>query len=270
MIDDDASFRVLKSLIKKNIGFNCEQYRESHFRRRIDVRLRNTRTDSFSDYIAYLKKDPAEYKQLMDTLTVNVTNFFRDPVIFDIIEHGVLPEIIKSKANSPLKSIHIWSAGCSIGVEAYSIAILLHTLLKDDFKNYNITITGSDIDKVSLFQAQEGIYSEAEMKDVDAKIIDKYFVKKGNKYQVIDELRNLMTFKRQDLITDPMTKGFDAIFCRNVTIYFTKELQQVLYMDLYDSLSTGGFFVMGKAETMVGPAKDMFKPFNAKVRIYIK
>ncbi len=270
MKDDDTSFRMLKNLIKKNLGFNCDQYKESHFRRRIDVRLRASRAKTFSDYIDILNKNPAEYKQLMDTLTVNVTNFFRNPETYDVIERDVLPVIIKSKSSSPLKSIRIWSAGCSIGVEAYSIAILLHTLLKDDFNRYKISITGTDIDKGSLFKAQEGLYTEVEMKDVDAKIKDKYFVKKDNKYQVIEELRNLMTFKRQDLITDPKTKGFDAIFCRNVTIYFTKELQEQLYMDFYESLNTGGFFIMGKTETMIGPSKDVFKPFNTKERIYNK
>lgn len=269
-MDEQESFQVLKNLIKKNIGFNCEQYKEAHFKRRIDVRMRSTSSKNYADYIKHLNSNPAEYTSLIDTLTVNVTDFFRNPETYEHVEKDVLPAVIKSKAKSPLKSIRIWSAGSSIGVEAYSIAIMLHNLLKQDFKRYKISIIGTDIDKASLFKAQLGVYSETEMKGVDPKTAEKYFVKKGDKYHVIDELKKITSFKRNDLISGAKMTGFDIIFCRNVTIYFTKELQEKLYMIFYDSLNNGGYYVMGKTETMIGPAKDVFKPFCARERIYVK
>lgn len=261
---------MLKQLIKKNLGFNCEHYKEAHFKRRIDVRLRATRSSSHSDYIDILNKDPAEYTFLMDALTVNVTNFFRNPEAFDVVEKEVLPSIIKAKSNTPLRSIRIWSAGCSIGVEAYSIAIQMHRILKKDFGNYNIIIEGTDIDSTSLSRAEEGVYTESEIKDVDSRIRDQYFELKDGKYCVIDEIKKVTSFKRHDMISGPKRQGFDMIFCRNVTIYFEKELQERLYQDFYNGLNKYGFFVMGKTETLIGPSKDFFEPFNTKERIYLK
>ncbi|MCK5485361.1 MAG: protein-glutamate O-methyltransferase CheR [Desulfobacterales bacterium] len=268
--NEQESFQVLKNLIQKNLGFNCEQYKEAHFKRRIDVRMRSTSSKDYAGYIKHLNSNPAEYTSLIDTLTVNVTDFFRNPETYEHVEKEVLPAVIRAKAKTPIKSIRIWSAGSSIGVEAYSIAIMLHKLLKQDFKRYKISIIGTDIDKASLFKAQLGVYSETEMKGVDSKTAEKYFVKKGDKYHVIDDLKKITTFKRNDLISGTKMTGFDVIFCRNVTIYFTKELQEKLYMIFYDSLNNGGYYVMGKTETMIGPAKDAFNPFCTKERIYTK
>jgi len=270
LLENDNDLMMLKKIIKTNLGFNSEQYKEAHFKRRIDVRMRSTHAKSYSDYINILNRNPAEYTSLIDALTVNVTNFFRNPETYDAVEKEVLPAIIKSRSRNSLKSIRIWSAGCSIGVEAYSIAILLHKLLKQDFNKFNISITGTDIDKASLFKAELGVYTETEVKDVDSKTLDKYFEMKDGRYHVIDELKKITRFKRNDLISGTKLRGFDAIFCRNVTIYFTKELQEILYMNFHESLNEGGFFIMGKTETMIGPAKDVFNPFNTKERIYSK
>ncbi|WP_406656706.1 protein-glutamate O-methyltransferase CheR [Methanolobus sp. ZRKC2] len=267
---EDADFALLKSIIKTKLGFNCEYYKDSHFRRRIDVRLRATGSSNFGDYVQVLKNDPNEYDVLLETLTVNVTNFFRNSEVYDIIEEEVFPAVIKSKSTGLNKSIKIWSAGCSIGVEAYSIAMLFHHILGNSIKRYNITITGTDIDKASLQHAQQGVYNETEMKDVRPAFIDKYFVKEGKQYHVKDELKKMTHFKSHDMISGPKMGGFDIIFCRNVTIYFEKELQEKLYMNFYNGLNENGFFVMGKTETLIGPSKDLFKSFNAKERIYAK
>ena len=267
---EDADFAMLKNVIKDKLGFNCEYYKDSHFKRRIDVRLRASGSKNYGDYVKLLKENDGERAILMDTLTVNVTNFFRNTEVYEIVEKEVLPAVIKSKGSSPLKSIKIWSAGCSIGVEAYSIAMLLDHVLGANIKRYNISITGTDIDKASLQQAQQGVYSDIEMKDVGPAFLKKYFVQQGNEYHVIDSLKKMTHFKSHDMISGPKIKGFDIIFCRNVTIYFEKELQEKLYMDFYDGLNDNGFFVMGKTETLLGPSKDRFRPFNAKERIYCK
>ncbi len=267
---DDEDFAALKTLIKNKLGFNCEYYKDSHFKRRIDVRLRASGSKNYGEYVKLLKEDENERNVLTDTLTVNVTNFFRNTEVYDIVEKEILPAVIKSKASSTLKTINIWSAGCSIGVEAFSIAMLFHHVLGPNIKNYKITITGTDIDRGSLQQAQQAIYGEGEMKDVRPAFLKKYFVQQGNKYQVIDELRKMAQFRSHDMISGPKMKGFDIIFCRNVTIYFEKELQEKLYMNFYDGLNEGGFFVMGKTETLLGPSKDLFNAYNAKERIYRK
>lgn len=266
---EEQDYSKLKNLIKKNLEFNCEQYKDSHFRRRIDVRMRATGSKNFGEYIRYLTTHKEEYSQLMDTLTVNVTNFFRNSETYEVVEKEVLPAIIKSKSTG-LRSIRIWSAGCSIGVEAYSIAILLHKILGNNFSRYNIQIIGTDIDKDILKRAEEAVYSELEMKEVPTDIRNKYFTYDGENYHLKNEIKKVAKFRRNDLISGEKLTGFDAIFCRNVTIYFEKHLQEKLYMDFYDSLNKGGFFVMGKTETLIGPSKDLFKPFNPRERIYQK
>ncbi|MEZ5335891.1 MAG: protein-glutamate O-methyltransferase CheR [Methanolobus sp.] len=265
----DEHYEMLKKLIQQKLGFNSNQYKDSHFKRRLDVRLRATNSKNYKEYVEFLQANRDEYPELMETLTVNVTNFFRNPEVYDIVEKEILPAIIKAKS-SGLRSIRIWSAGCSIGVEAYSIAMLLHHILGKDFSKYNIKITGTDIDKESLSHAQSGVYSRAEMKDVRPAFLKKYFEQDGDKYIISDELKKITQFKKQDLISGPKMNGFDAIFCRNVTIYFQKELQEDLYMNFYDALSKDGFFVMGKTETLLGPSKDLFKAYNSKERIYHK
>ncbi|WP_406671221.1 protein-glutamate O-methyltransferase CheR [Methanolobus sp. ZRKC4] len=267
---NDDDYVILKTLIQRKLGFNCEQYKDTHFKRRLDVRLRATNSKTYKDYVKLLQSSNTEYPELLETLTVNVTNFFRNSEVYDIIEEEVFPAVIKSKSTGLNKSIKIWSAGCSIGVEAYSIAMLFHHILGNSIKRYNITITGTDIDKASLQHAQQGVYNETEMKDVRPAFLNKYFTREENNYIISDELKKIAQFKKQDLISGPKMNGFDAVFCRNVTIYFQKELQEQLYMDFYSALGKDGFFVMGKTETLIGPSKDLFKSFNAKERIYAK
>ena len=267
---EDKDYDLLKSQIKSKLNFNCEYYKDSHFKRRIDVRLRATRSKSYKEYLDVLKNDREEYPILLETLTVNVTNFFRNSEVYDVVEKEVIPTVVKAKNSTRLRNIKIWSAGCSIGVEAYSISMLLHHILGRNINNYTINITGTDIDKASLIKAQKGVYTETEMKDVRPAFLKKYFVKEGNEYHIIDELKKMTRFKSHDMISGPKMKGFDIIFCRNVTIYFEKELQEMLYHGFYDGLNNDGFFIMGKTETLIGPAKDLFTPYNSKERIYVK
>jgi len=266
---EEQDYLKLKNLIKKNLGFNSEQYKDSHFKRRVNVRMRVTNSKNFGEYVQYLNTHTDEYTHLMDTLTVNVTNFFRNSETYEVVEKEVLPSIIKSKSTG-LRNIRIWSAGCSMGVEAYSIAILLKKLLGNDFSRYNIQITGTDIDKDILRRAEEAIYTEVEMKEVPEDIRIKYFDHDGECYHLKDEIKKVAKFRRNDLISGDKLTGFDAIFCRNVTIYFERHLQEKLYMDFYNGLNKDGFFVMGKTETLIGPSKDMFRAFDPRERIYQK
>jgi chemotaxis protein methyltransferase CheR len=268
--EEDPDLELLKKAIKKNIGFNCEQYKESHFRRRINVRVRATNSSSYAEYLKILKKDQDEYRNLIEALTVNVSEFFRNPETYTVIEKEILPALIKSKSNSLVKAIRIWSAGCAAGEEAYSLAILLQMLLDKDFGKYRISIIGTDIDSSSLEKARKGVYSENVLKNVDEKTRERYFIKKGGMYQVTDQLKNITHFKQHDLISGPKLSHFDMIICRNVMIYFNKEIQEQLHLEFYKALNRGGFFIIGKAETLLGTAAGYFKPYNTRERLYVK
>lgn len=269
-LEEDPGFELLKRVITQNTGFNCEHYKEAHFRRRINVRIRATNSESYGAYLKLLKKNQQEYEFLINTLTVNVSEFFRNPETFRIIEKEIIPCIVKYRSESLIRSIRIWSAGCAAGEEAYSLAILLHRVLKTDINNYRIRIIGTDIDTQSLEKARKGVYSKNSLKNLDPSIKEHYFVKQGDTYQIIDELKNLMQFKRHDLISDSKNNRFDLIICRNVMIYFKKEIQEQLQLNFYQGLEKGGFFVIGKSETLLGAASSLFRPYNTRERLYIK
>lgn len=269
-LEEDPGFDLLKKIISGNTGFNCEHYKEAHFRRRINVRVRATNSESYGAYLKLLKKNPQEYEFLVDTLTVNVSEFFRNPETFRIIEKEVIPAIVKYRSESLIRSIRIWSAGCAAGEEAYSLAILLHRTLKTDFNKYRIKIIGTDIDAQSLEKARKGVYSESSLKNLDLSTKERYFLKQGDTYQVINELKSVTQFKRHDLISDPIIDRFDLIVCRNVIIYFKKEIQEQLQLNFYKALEKGGFFIIGKSETLLGTASNLFRPYNTRERLYIK
>lgn len=266
--EDDREFTELKAIIKRKIGFNCEDYKQPHLKRRLAVRLRATQTTSYKDYIKVLLKNAAEEQQLKETLTVNVTELFRNPETYESVRTNVLPELIKYKGNN--KFIKVWSAGCSNGEEPYSIAILLNEYLGISAKRYNISILATDIDEDSLGKAEKALFQSKQLEKMGKERIGRFFVMKDNNYQVIDEFKKLVKVKRHDLISGPKLSGFDIIFCRNVTIYFEQKLQEILYMNFYNALNEGGYFVMGKTETLVGPASQLFKRFDLKERIYKK
>ncbi len=257
-------------MITESTGFNCEQYKEAHFRRRINVRVRATNSESYEEYLKLLKKNSVEYEDLIAALTINVSEFFRNPETFGVIEKEVIPSLIKSRSDSLVKSIRIWSAGCATGEEAYSLAVLLHRVLGRDFDRYRISIIGTDIDNLSLEKARNGVYRENVLKNVDASIRENYFVRQGETYQVSDQLRSMIRFKRHDMISESSTSRFDLIICRNVMIYFKKEIQEQLQLNFHKALNRGGFFVIGKAETLLGTASNRFKPYNTRERLYIK
>ena len=266
--DDDREFVGLTSIIKKKIGFNCEEYKEAHLKRRLAVRLRANRSKSYKEYAEVLVKNKDELQKLRESLTINVTELFRNPETYDAFSKEVLPELFKNKRN---KTIKIWSAGSSDGKEAYSIAILLREFLGKSAEMYNISIVGTDIDDIVLQKGELGIYKSEQLKKISIRRLNKFFVKcDDDSYQVIDELRKQVRFKHHDLISGHKLSGFDIIFCRNVTIYFEQNLQERLYLDFYNALNNGGYFVMGKTETLTKNASSLFIPVNTKERIYIK
>ncbi|MFZ3060478.1 MAG: protein-glutamate O-methyltransferase CheR [Candidatus Methanoperedens sp.] len=266
--EDDSEFSELKVIIKRKIGFNCEQYKQAHLKRRLAVRLRATQSKSYKEYAEVLLKNLAEEKQLKETLTVNVTELFRNPETYEAFRATVLPELIKSRGEN--RTLKVWSAGCSNGEEPYSIAIMLAEYLGIAARRYNISIMGTDIDEDSLNKAGLGIFHPKQLEKISKERLERFFIKKDNNYQVTDEIHRMVTFKNHDLISGPKLSGFDIIFCRNVTIYFEQKLQEKLYFDFYNALKDGGYFVMGKTETLIGQSSKLFKHVDLKERIYQK
>lgn len=266
----DKDFITLKKKIFRCTSLDLGQYKDSYLQRRIGVRMRCCGVKAYSDYSSYLDAHPTEYDQLLDDLTINVTQFFRDPIVFRAMEEDVLPLLIYDKVNQGKNDITIWSAGCSSGEEPYSIAIMLRELLGEEFNNFAVKIIGSDIDDPSLEAASIGKYLPRQVTNIKKEYLERYFTLEGEMYQISQDILDMVEFRKIDLIASKPPARFDCIFCRNVVIYFTRDMQENLYMKFYDSLNHGGYFVMGNTETLVGEASHRFATFKSRERIYQK
>jgi chemotaxis protein methyltransferase CheR len=262
---DDEELEKLKRKIEKDRGFNCQFYKEKCLRRRIAVRMRARGQHTFAEYGKLLDRDPAEYDHLLDTLTINVTKFFRNLETWQAVEQHVLPTLFEGRA--PVK---VWSAGSASGEEAYTCSILMREWLEKERRlneASRIQITGTDIDRRSLEAARKGEYPELSMAETPAPVMERWF-SPGPPFTLRPEARQGVQFERRDLISGEPLAGQDLIFCRNVVIYFDRDIQERLFKRFYDSLAPGGFLVMGKVETLIGEARLLFRPVNNRERIF--
>lgn len=266
----DKGFLELKRAIVDRLSLDCGHYKDGYLQRRFAVRMRERGTRTYEDYVRLLKNDPGEYDDLMSDLTINVTQFFRDQPVFRALEDDVLPMLIYQKVCRGESSIRVWSAGCSSGEEPYSICILLKELLGEEFANFSISVIGSDIDEEILQSAQEGIYLPRQVVNVPKPYLERYFTLEGGTYRLSQEIKDMVRFRNVDLFSSTAGSHFDMILCRNVVIYFTREMQERLYMRFYRSLRDEGYFVMGNTETLVGEASTLFEPAFVRERIYQK
>lgn len=266
----DRDFLDLKRHILKAKALDCNQYKDSYLQRRFAVRMRARGVGSYADYVSLLSSDPREYDDLMRDITINVTQFFRDVPVFKALEEEIFPLMIYNKVLEKRSSIRIWSAGCSSGEEPYSLAIILRELMGEEFDNFALTIVGTDIDEEVLGTALEGRYLPRQVVNVPKPYLEKYFTLEGDTYQLSPEIMEMVSFRNVDLITSTAGSNFDMILCRNVVIYFTKEMQERLYMKFYHALNEGGYFVMGNTETLVGDAAKLLTSVKTRERIYTK
>ncbi len=268
--EDARGFFVLKGKISKDTGLDLSQYKDSYLKRRIAVRMRTCAKNTYTEYAQHLVSNSREYDRLMKDITVNVTEFFRDTSVFNLVEEEILPLMIYEKFRKNINVLRIWSAGCSSGEEPYSLAIIVKELLGDHLSNYVVQIHASDIDDGSLAAAKDGKYLPRQVEHVKPEYLRRYFRFDGKHYILSEEIRNMVRIRKLDLFSEKMGVTFDMIFCRNVVIYFSKEQQDKLFMKFYDALKKGGYFIMGKTETLFGDARERFASYNGKERIYRK
>jgi len=267
-MNEEEAFSGIKSRILTERQLDLTQYKENYLKRRIAVRMRALQLKEYAAYLEYLDAHNEEYNVLFDKLTVNVTQFFRDPEVFIELENEILPSLFKEGK----KEIRVWSAGCSSGEEPYSIAISIEeSKEKHAAREVDYEIYATDLDDLSLYRAIEGKYEEKTMENIASVRRDKYFSRADeSRFAVKENIKKKIKFIRLNLM-DPFKENFfDIVFCRNVIIYFTKELQKKVMQFFYDSLKRGGILYLGKTETMLLDFRDRFKCINVKERIFRK
>jgi chemotaxis protein methyltransferase CheR len=265
---DEQGFLALCRKIERDRGFRCFSYKDTCLKRRISVRMRAKGARTFADYAGVLDTDPIEYDRLVETLTINVSKFFRNPETFACLAAKVIPEIWASK--SPL--IRIWSAGCATGEEPYSLAVLCreHALQAGDLRRLDrVRVVGSDVDRDAVSAASKGRYPAASFAETPPSVVEKYFPPEHGMHTVAPEIRNLVAFEKRDLLDGAGPGGrMHLIVCRNVIIYFTRDTQERLFERFHELLLPGGFLVLGKVETLLGKSRELFAPVSSRERIF--
>jgi chemotaxis methyl-accepting protein methylase len=267
--DKKKAFQLLLNNIYLERGVDFSRYQPSLLERRIGVRMSANGVNSYSDYLRVLLIKPEEYTRLFDALTISVTEFFRDPDVFEAVKK-VLMQMMHEKRKNQDFSVNIWSAGCSTGEEPYSIAILIKEVLKETIVQFKIDITGTDIDEQCLKTAEKGRYTMRSLRNIDQKLLLKYFSAVDDEYQINEGIRRLVTFRVHNMISDKPLENLDMVFCRNVFIFFNRSLQEHLIMTFSRAIKRGGYFVQGGVEALLGEAKILFDEVDALAKIYRK
>lgn len=256
---EDRQFHYLLQAILRRAGLDASQYKISYLKRRLAVRMRATQKTNYADYRRLLETDPQEYAYLLDRLTINVSNFFRDPGVYGQIKRKVLSQW----QHQP--KLRIWSAGCAHGQEPYSLAILLGEGLPTIC---HWSILATDIDPTVLEHARTGRYSADSIQPVLPDLRQKYFEADGEERVVKMLLKRRIEFRQHDLTGALPDEKFDLIVCRNVLIYFVGGLQERLFSGFHARLNPGGFLVLGKTETLLGEMRRWFEVVDIRERIY--
>lgn len=267
--DDEGLCHILQKLYKER-GVDVRDYRYKCLRRRINTRLRARGVFTYKDYAAVLNRDPSEYDELLNVVTINVTEFFRNPETWKVIEEKILPEIIERKTKRNQRIIRMWSAGTSYGEETYSLSMLMHEILGARLNDYIIKIYGTDIDKECIEKAELGEYMPESMKEISPKRLKKYFYFTGNSYIISDPVRLITRFRHHDMVLNKPIMHVDLVICRNVLIYFQRKLQDEIFQKFYQALNTDGYLVLGKVESLWGEQQRLFESVDTAERIYQK
>jgi len=264
--DNHHVFDSILSLVSTSQGADFTKYKPNTIHRRTQQRMAALQITSLAVYLTHLGEHPEEVAKLTHHVLIPVTEFFRNPEVFEDLAKTVYPAIIAEKTEGPLR---IWVVACSTGEEVYSLAITLMEFLGARADGIRIQIFGTDINEKGIAKARSGIYPESAMKNVSAARTAKFFTKVAGGYRVNKSIRDLCVFARQDVTKDPPFSSLDLISCRNFLIYIQPELQERVISTFHYALNPAGFLLLGNAESAAS-YPQMFAPLSKKNKIYSK
>ena len=235
------------------IDLNC--YKERQMKRRIDALIRNKGLEGYDKYIIALKERSELFDEFLSYMTINVSEFFRNPEQWEFLDREVLPYLVK-KFGSHLK---IWSAACSTGDEPYSLVMLL----AKNIAIPQINILATDLDRQCLEKAKIGLYVEKSVENVPEEYKKKYFTKVGSNYKISDLIKSRVTFQKHDLLKDVYPRDCHLVLCRNVLIYFTEDTKDELFRRFYQCLAPGGTFFIGSTEQIMDYKEIGYQRMNS-------
>ena len=265
----DGSLNALLEFVRDSRGFDFTGYKRSTIERRVAKRMGEVGVASgrYSEYVEYLELQPAEFAELFNTLLINVTGFFRDPLIWEHMATRVVPALLAS--HPPEMPLRVWCAGCASGEEPYTVAMVLARFLGDaDFRD-RVKIYATDIDEEALDTARQGAYGPRQIEDIPRDAVERFFERTDQRYVFRKDLRRCVIFGRNDLIQDAPISRINLLVCRNALMYFTAETQAQILRRLHFALDDDGVLLLGKSETLT-TRSDLFTPVDLKLRVFRK
>ncbi len=251
-----GDYEEFKTKIYQMTKIDLSCYKERQMRRRIDALITKHNMKSYGEFASALQKDKVLMEEFVAYLTINVSEFYRNPDQWKILENEMFPYLFERFG----KRIRIWSAACSTGDEPYTLVMLLSKFIP----MREIHIIATDLDKQILEKAQMGLYDEKSLKGLPKEYQNKFFTQVGNRsYQISEEVKKCVEFQQHNLLKDPYPKNCDLIVCRNVMIYFTEDAKKDIYMKFNQSLKKDGILFVGSTEQIISPADYNFSTFRS-------
>lgn len=263
----DTKFEALLEYIKDSREVDFTGYKRNSLFRRVKKRMDEVSVTDFAEYIDYLEVHPDEFKELLNTILINVTSFFRDKEAWEYLDKAVLPEILSTKESDDV--IRVWSAGCASGEEPFSLLMLIAEHLGGVEQINRIKIYATDIDEDALSEARAAKFSESAMENVPEALREKYFNCQGTTYSVKLDVRRAVIFGRHDLVKDAPIPKLDLLVCRNALMYMNIDTQSHILPRFHFALNDSGYLFLGKAELMLTDSV-LFQPIDIKNRIFKK
>ncbi len=262
------AFLAVRQRVLRAGGIDIGLYKDRCVLRRLAARLRAAGEADLAGYCRVLDADPKELHRLVEALTVNVSEFFRNAATFRALGREVFPALVAAKREEGRRAIRVWSAGCATGEEAYSLAIALSECLGPEREEFSLMVLATDVDEPSLAVARAGRYRPRVLARLPRPVLRRYFEPIREGYRVRKAIRRMVHFRRHNLLDPfPFTRLDLAVF-RNVMIYMARPLQSQLLDRFYEVLNPGGFLVLGKVEGLAGASRERFQVVNLAERIY--
>lgn len=246
----DRDFEQFIANVKRKTGIDLALYKEQQMKRRLTTLRKKRGYDSFERFYEAMLQDEMLFAEFLDRMTINVSEFWRNPNRWDVLHNRFIPELVQMHGK-----LTCWSAACSTGEEPYSLAMILdHLNLLPQSK-----IIASDIDENAIAKAKQGIYSERSIRDLPQYFAQKYMTEKDSLLHVSDRIKQAVQFEQMNLLSDPFRTNYDLIICRNVLIYFTDEAKDLIYRKFSASLKPGGILFVGSTEQIFSPEQYGFE-----------
>lgn len=248
---EDKDFSLFIKKVKDHTAIDLAQYKEAQMKRRLTTLRQKRGYDTFVEFFDAMMKDKAMFYEFLDRMTINVSEFWRNPNRWEVLEKQFIPQMLQKS-----RRLKVWSAACSTGEEPYTLGMIL----SEQASPSELTLVATDIDDGALEKAKKGVYPDRSIRDVPASYLKKYFKQDQLTYHISDELKRLVKYQKQNLLVDTFDDNFDLIVCRNVMIYFTEEAKHLLYHKFAMALKPGGILFVGSTEQIFSPGQYGLEP----------